>query len=306
MERYFPEILINEHNAAIHSHPLRGIIATYVTNSMINRVGLTFTNRVRERTGDAAPEIARAYIVARDVFDIRALWAQVEALDNEVPASAQSKMLVHIKRLVQRAPFVPGECALAHSDGCARGFLCGRRFGPDRGARRRYRGPPPGDPGRLRGGLVAVGVPQSLADRVASADLLASGCDIVRLASQIDAPVADAAAVYFRAGSRYSLDWLRLRSTRYHRDALQKLAISAVDDLFNHQITLAQEVIGDARSNGGGDGLGMRRRPSTIGPAAGAGGPHAALAEIRAQEQVIRDAGGGDRRSARFSPGERL
>ena len=113
----------------------------------------------------------------------------------------------------------------------------------------------------------------------------------MRLASQIDAPVADVAAVYFRVGSRYSLDWLRLRSDAITTEThWQKLAISAVvDDLFNHQITLAQEVIGDARSIGGGDGLGDAE--AAIDHWAGGRSDLAdrtarVLAEIRAQEQV--------------------
>ncbi len=290
LERYFPEILINEHNGAIHSHPLRReIVATYVTNSMINRVGLTFSNRVRERTGDAAPEIARAYIVARDVFDIRALWAQVEALDNQVPASAQSKMLVHIKHLVQRAtvwflenaprPIEMGSLVDDYTDGIAAltkelDAVIGEHHRAARDEKAR--------------GLVEVGVPQDLAERVAASDLLISGCDIVRLARQIEAPVTDVAAVYFQVGSRYSLDWLRMRSDAITTEThWQKLAIAAVvDDLFNHQITLAQEVIGAARGNGGMDDAEAAIDHWAGGRSDLSDRTARVLAEIRSQEQV--------------------
>ena len=102
--QYFPAQLHGKFNDAIRRHRLkREIIASYIANSMINRVGATFANAVHEQTDDASPDIARAYIVARDIFGIRRLWSAVEDLDNRVPTIVQTEMLQNIKRLVERA-----------------------------------------------------------------------------------------------------------------------------------------------------------------------------------------------------------
>ena len=42
---------------------------------------------MKEKTGLAAADIARAYAICRGVFALRELWAEIEALDNKVPAA---------------------------------------------------------------------------------------------------------------------------------------------------------------------------------------------------------------------------
>ena len=45
----------------------RRLIATYVTNSLVNRASMTFAFRLEEETGASAGDIARAYTVARGI-----------------------------------------------------------------------------------------------------------------------------------------------------------------------------------------------------------------------------------------------
>ena len=69
---------------AIPHHRLRReIIATATTNSLVNRMGPTFVPRAQEDTGAEPAQIARAYTAAREIFGMRELWAQIEALDNK-------------------------------------------------------------------------------------------------------------------------------------------------------------------------------------------------------------------------------
>src|SRR3546814_12902672 len=72
----------------------REIIATSVTNSMINRVGASFVHSMHERTGAVPSDIARAYTIVRDVFGLTALWDGIEALDNRVSAALQDRKSV--------------------------------------------------------------------------------------------------------------------------------------------------------------------------------------------------------------------
>ena len=101
---YFPEPLRERFRADLEGHRLRReIIATHVTNSMVNRVGPTFASRLGGETGAAPAEVARAYTIARDAFDLRGVWAKIEALDNRVEAALQIHLIREVGRLVEAA-----------------------------------------------------------------------------------------------------------------------------------------------------------------------------------------------------------
>src|SRR4029450_14118081 len=104
LERYMPATLRERFRGPLGSHPLRrDIIATYVTNSMVNRAGSTFANRLREETGASPPEVARAYTIAREVFDVRRLWKDLAALDNVVPAKVQLELQAEGRKMIERS-----------------------------------------------------------------------------------------------------------------------------------------------------------------------------------------------------------
>src|SRR5439155_21527830 len=101
---YFPPALRERFAKQIAVHPLRReITATVVTNDLINRAGITFIHDMRARTGKAPADIARAYRIVREVFELPSAWANIEALDNRVPTAAQSEMLLDIAGLVEHA-----------------------------------------------------------------------------------------------------------------------------------------------------------------------------------------------------------
>ena len=75
LERYFPPPLPERYAEQMRSHRLRReIIATVVANQLVDRAGTTFVFRLREETGRAGAMLARAYAVAREVFDMRSFW----------------------------------------------------------------------------------------------------------------------------------------------------------------------------------------------------------------------------------------
>src|SRR5690606_36551712 len=95
--RYFPEPLQKKYAKFMDGHRLkREIIATAVTNSMVNRMGATFALRMAEDTGRSPGEIAEAYTIAREALDARGLWAQIDALDGKVLEAVQIDALLAI------------------------------------------------------------------------------------------------------------------------------------------------------------------------------------------------------------------
>jgi glutamate dehydrogenase len=104
LHRYFPAQLREKFGAWIPRHPLkREIVATHVLNSMVNRVGATFTHRIADMTGAKPAQVVHAYLATREVMGHVALWQQVEALDNKVPDAVQSEMLIEEGWLTARA-----------------------------------------------------------------------------------------------------------------------------------------------------------------------------------------------------------
>jgi glutamate dehydrogenase len=104
--RYFPKALQERYAADMEQHRLRReIIATMVTNSMVNRMGATFVLRMQEDTGESPAQIAKAYTISREVLEARALWAGIDALDLQVSEAMQIEALSdlwHLQRNMTR------------------------------------------------------------------------------------------------------------------------------------------------------------------------------------------------------------
>ena len=104
LERYFPPPLPERYGEQMRAHRLgRQIVATQVVNNMLHGGGTTFAFRLHEETGAPASQIARAYACAREIFEMRPLWAEIEALDNRCGASVQIELLLEGRKLVERA-----------------------------------------------------------------------------------------------------------------------------------------------------------------------------------------------------------
>ena len=104
LERYFPRAAAGALRRPDAGHRLRReIIATVVANQLVDRAGTTFAFRLGEETGAPPAVLARAYAIAREVFEMRSFWGAVEALDNQVDAQTQIGMLIEGRRLVERA-----------------------------------------------------------------------------------------------------------------------------------------------------------------------------------------------------------
>jgi glutamate dehydrogenase len=249
--RYFPKRLGKQFPDAIQRHRLgREIVATYMTNSLVNRVGATFVNVMTEKTGMGAPDIARAFAISRDVFKLRTLWRAVEALDNKVPAALQNDMLREMSDLVGRATLwflrngkqglYIGSHIQEFQSGVEELFdsLADALVPEDRAAL-----------DARAGELVKQGVPAELARRVASLDVLVAACDIVRIGRQSNFALLDVARVYFALGARFGLDWLRGAAGRVEAESRwDRMAVGAiVDDLFGHQVQLTQRVLDQAK-----------------------------------------------------------
>ncbi|GAB4399337.1 MAG: NAD-glutamate dehydrogenase [Rhodoferax sp.] len=104
LQAYFPSALWQRFGAEIVRHPLkREIIATALSNSVINRMGATFVHFLVTESAASSADVVRAYALAREVFGLEALWDRIDALDGQVDNAIQLDGLAQLARLTQRA-----------------------------------------------------------------------------------------------------------------------------------------------------------------------------------------------------------
>ena len=145
----------------------REIIATVVASQLVDRAGTTFAFRLAEETGATTSQLARAFAVAREVFEMRSFWAAVEELDNKIDAQTQLEMLIEGRRLVERATrwLVRANAETIDIEATTERFLAGdadarrRAARRARGRRRRDLRAPPGRAQR-GGGARRPGAPR--------------------------------------------------------------------------------------------------------------------------------------------------
>ncbi len=268
---YFPRPLRRKYRRAIEQHRLRReIIATYVTNSMVNRVGPTFVTEIVSETGAEPADVARAYTVARESFDLRSVWRAIEALDNRVPADVQLRMTVAAGRLVERVTL----WFLRYAESPLDISACTREFSPAVGTLLEHleellSRTELSELRKREKSYTRDGVPADLARRVAALSDLAAACDIWTLARSGSRGVEEVGRIYFALGDRFRLDWLRDLAGRLSADGRwKKAAVTAVvDDLFVHQGALTRQVLEGVGSNGGARRIidaWARRRPEAV------------------------------------------
>ncbi|MEO6319211.1 MAG: NAD-glutamate dehydrogenase domain-containing protein, partial [Polaromonas sp.] len=104
LKAYFPKVLTEKFGAAIANHPLRReIIATFITNTVVNRTGATFVNFIASEAVATVADVIRAFTLAREIFDLEPLWDQIDALDYRVEAILQLDLLTQLIAIAQRA-----------------------------------------------------------------------------------------------------------------------------------------------------------------------------------------------------------
>lgn len=209
VETAFPSVLVERFPGALYGHQLRSeIVATQLANEMVNRMGISYVNRMRDSTGAEITTIVKAYVAARDVFRMDELWRQIEALDYKVSSALQEKMMSSLMRLVRRG---------------SRWFLRNRRREINLQEEvERFQSRVSEISGNLSGllageGQIAwqaifdelqeAGVPDDLATTIAGANNMFSALSIIEGAEQANRNAADVAATYFQVGCNLDLEW---------------------------------------------------------------------------------------------------
>jgi glutamate dehydrogenase len=242
---YFPKLMQQKLSSEILNHQLRNeIIATQITNFVVNRIGITFINQICQDSGFSLVEVVKNFIIACDSFRIREIWQEVENLDGKVPLATQMQMFLSANKLIERSvlwllrnqikgslaeiisrfqkiadellEFLPSVLAKASLESFVRKI---ERYCINK-------------------------VDRKLAERVASMDPVASAFDISEIALSTKLDIKIIAEIYFAVGTRFSLKWLRSRLNKITlNNHWQKLSSKTVlEDLYSYQMRLAKDI----------------------------------------------------------------
>lgn len=100
----FPPMIRKKYAEQMQSHRLhREIIATQLSNEVVNAMGIIFVYRLHIETGATVDEIVRAQKVASRVFDAPVLRQIIESLDFKISINDQYEMLHNLHNLINLA-----------------------------------------------------------------------------------------------------------------------------------------------------------------------------------------------------------
>ncbi|WP_068256243.1 NAD-glutamate dehydrogenase [Janibacter corallicola] len=243
---YFPTPLRERFADQLETHPLRReIVTTAVANDIVNRGGITFVHRAGEETSATPAQVARAFLVCREVFGLDDFVGQVEALDNVVPTAIQTRLYLNFRRLMDRSVrwFLSARPGRVHVLEEIERFAAVSSLTPK-------------VPDMLRGSqaerfrssaeeFVQQGVPAELARHAGVLLDQFSLLDIVDIAHDTGMPAESVAETYFTLSETFGIDELLILVTRLPReeqwDALARGALR--DDLYATLQTLTRSVL---------------------------------------------------------------
>ncbi|MEM9243289.1 MAG: NAD-glutamate dehydrogenase [Pseudomonadota bacterium] len=211
----FPKVIGERFESEMRNHILRReIIATQVSNTLVNEMGLTFILRLHSESGASVESIVRAFTISQKVFGKKSLWHQIERLDLQIDTDTQFSMMRQLNRLIRRSTrwflynysddlninktvskFAEPIAILSNS-------LSYWLIGEDK---KNYE-----DLTQL---LMEAGAPKKISCRIASVVPLSSVLDIVEIFLNYRWPVKDIAKAYYLIGEKMKLNWLRRKIT---------------------------------------------------------------------------------------------
>ncbi|KTD17149.1 NAD-glutamate dehydrogenase [Legionella jordanis] len=243
----FPKPLQERFSKQMQDHPLkREIIATRLSNLIVNEMGFTFVYRLQDETGAPVSAIVRAYMIARSIMDLEKVCCEIAELGNLITAETQNGFMMLYVRLLRRV---------------TRWFLRSQRMRLNISKAVKYYGPgvkafKKALPEVLSEGYRAqydrhhqyyleLGIPADLAHELTITRALFSALDVIEVSHQTGIDVPTVAEVYFGIGEFLDLAWIRQQvishPTESHWEALSREALR--DDLDWQQRQLTAGII---------------------------------------------------------------
>jgi len=252
LKRYFPKLMQKDFLPAIDAHPLkREIIATVVTNSLVNRAGITFYFDIIEDVGVSPRDVAAAYIIARDAFDMRGIWKAMEEMTGVISSDIQAEIHANLDRFLGRVTlWLLRNQPLPLDMGKLAAELFPQVAQVEKIKASLHSEATKHAADKLSTHLQENGVPKALAETVANLEIMESAFDIIAVSLKSKLPMARVGKLYFELGKQLRLGWLRRSASQisgvshWERLALQAL----VGDVYDEQRRLTINALAQGKS----------------------------------------------------------
>ncbi|NMT64464.1 NAD-glutamate dehydrogenase [Marinobacter orientalis] len=235
----FPASLLEHFPEAIDTHPLRAeISATQIANDMVNRMGISWTDKLRDATGADYGRIAAAYLISLQIHDVETRWRATEGLDGKISPDIQAELFSDVIRLVTRSTswllhncrggLDPRSCVAHYQRPLAEVLASTETLEsviPASRWKERY------------DRYCKQTVPEGLAAYAASAESRYWLMDIIEIGRQLERDLEAVAWVYFSLGEGLKLTWLDQQMLAFRaRGHWQVLATLHYRDELDHQL----------------------------------------------------------------------
>jgi len=208
---YFPRLIRERYADEILQHPLRKeIIATILSNQIANNIGIGFGSRIREETGATIEDIAKAYVICVEVFDLYDTWRKLERLDNVVHEKDRYDCFQAVSGTLERSiswllrnqppDFNVSQVIERYKSDTK--ILCNViSSGLVGQSRKNYLA------NKRR--FVKYRLPKTLAQELVDKTTLASAFDIIEIKSELHTDTENVARLFFVLSERLQLHWIR-------------------------------------------------------------------------------------------------
>lgn len=245
---YFPKAMHQKFSNEIEKHQLRNeIIATQITNFVVNRTGITLVNQICQDSGFGVVDVVKGIIIASASFRLNDIWAEIEKLDGKVSLDIQSQMFLNSNKLLERSVIWILRNTSKSKDSIAKSV---NRFADisDRLSKVLNKVLAKASKESFQRKVERYclnGVPKTLATKVAGMDPLASTFDIAEIAAKSKFDIEVIAKIYFAVGTRFSLKWLRSRVfSMNHDNQWQRISSKTIlEDLYAYQMRIAKSIV---------------------------------------------------------------
>lgn len=245
LQTAFPKTIANKYSKELQDHPLkRDIIATQLSNHVINEMGITFVYRLQVETGATVDEIVRAHAVASHIFNTEAMQNTIEGMDFKIPLTEQYEMLYNIRNLINLATRW-----FLHSNHLKEGlqnvidhyYKHIKNIEPIipslmTGATKAYYE-------HLTDKFINLGLSKETATKIATYRAIYTSLNIIDIATIHNLDMIKTAQVYFSAGEELSLVWFRdtiaSDSREGHWNTLARLTLRDELDISQRAATVA-------------------------------------------------------------------
>ena len=207
---YFPAELRANFEPALRGHRLRReIVATVLSNAVVNRMGMSFAHRMADDHGFSRAEVLKAYAAVHEIFAGDDYWQAIDALDNKLSSRQQYALMARPIGLLKHVT----------------GWMLSNRYTAkpipeivghfQKGVRALTKGLPGLLPPSYRedwdravSDMKGQGLPEDLAITLANTKVLGSAPDIIELSIDAEVSLDVAAEVYFAVGEQLRVPWL--------------------------------------------------------------------------------------------------